>query len=68
MLVESAKVTDEIHTISETIQIIDNALVAPDFNEGDRDVVERSRAFFEQRQQTLLAMAGQSIKSTQHIA
>lgn len=61
----TSEYTPEIKSLRETIQIIDTALEADDFNEGDRATVERSRSYFEERLITCLQMARISIKSTE---
>jgi len=55
----------ELLRISDTIDDIDSAIVAPDFYEGDEEEIRRSREFFERRR-TLLrrTLAGESILRT----
>ena len=54
-----------LQELEATIQDIDNALEAPDFNHEDREEVLRSRAFFEARRERFRAAAGQTIKSAE---
>lgn len=62
------QVADEVATLEETIGLIDQALSAEDFNDGDRTEVERSREFFEARYNAVLRLAGHSIKSAKFAA
>ena len=56
---------EEVTTLQETLQLIDEALDAPDFHERDRREVERNREFFQARYDTIIQLAGHSIKAAQ---
>lgn len=56
---------EEATTLQETLSLIDEALQAPDFHERDRREVERSREFFQRRYDTVIQLAGHSIKAAQ---
>jgi len=58
----------EVIILKETLDLIDDAVVADDFNEQDIEEVLRNRAYFDRRYNTVRNVAGQSIKSAEYAA
>lgn len=53
-----------IERIHEAVRIIDESLAADDFNEEDREVVEKNREFFKEQVAQVRRMGAQSLKAS----
>lgn len=51
--------------LQQTVERIDRSLEATDFNQEDRSEVEANRAYFQERHDRLMAVAGHSIKAAE---
>lgn len=62
------QILEQLGYLHETLALIDTSLEAPDFNEGDRIEVERSREFFAARHEAIAKLAGHSLRAAQYAA